>query len=374
MTPAQTTATPVSISSGRLYYVDNLRVALTVLVVLHHVAVTYGNIPLWFYTEPAKDPSGLALDLLVSFNQAFFMGFFFLVSGFFTPGALDRKGGRAFFRDRLIRLGIPLLVFLLVLRPLVNFGSYPSVAAATGDPGLPYWLFYLYSWDPGPMWFVEVLLLFAAVYAVARRFAGPVREVPAAAPRARAIAGFTAGLVVVTFLWRLVVPIGLYVPVLGLPSAAYLPQYAGLFAVGVVAYRRGWFASLPRRAGRIGFLVASAVTAALLPVVVITPPGAAQTLVQSLWETVFATGVILGLLVLFRDRFDRQGKRGRFLSQQAYTVYFIHPVVLVGLGHAFSGLHAPAIVKFAVVAAFALPICWAAAYLVRSLPGAKRVL
>ncbi|MEV4160945.1 acyltransferase, partial [Nonomuraea dietziae] len=61
----------------RLAYVDNLRVALTVLVVLHHVAVTYGNIPLWYYVEPARDPSGLALDVLVMFDQAFFMGLFF---------------------------------------------------------------------------------------------------------------------------------------------------------------------------------------------------------------------------------------------------------------------------------------------------------
>ncbi|MEU4704377.1 acyltransferase, partial [Nonomuraea dietziae] len=91
-------------------------------------------------------------------------------------------------------------------------------------------------------------------------------------------------------------------------------------------------------------------------------------------EAVFAVGITIGLLVTFRERFNRQGPRGRFLSEQAYTVYFIHPVVLVGLSYAFSGLHAAAIVKFAVVAALALPLCWGLAYLVRSLPGAKRVL
>ncbi|GAA3306176.1 hypothetical protein [Nonomuraea dietziae] len=65
---------------------------LTVLVVLHHVALTYGNIPVWYHVEPAQDPSGLALDVLVMFDQAFFMGLFFLLSGFFTPGSHDRQG------------------------------------------------------------------------------------------------------------------------------------------------------------------------------------------------------------------------------------------------------------------------------------------
>ncbi|WP_199537134.1 hypothetical protein [Spongiactinospora gelatinilytica] len=82
----------------RLHYIDNLRTALTVLVVLHHVAVTYGTIPAWYHFERARDASGLALDVFVAVNQAFFMGFFFLIAGMSTPGAHDRKGGRGFLR------------------------------------------------------------------------------------------------------------------------------------------------------------------------------------------------------------------------------------------------------------------------------------
>lgn len=151
----------------RLHYLDNLRVMLTVLVVLHHVAITYGNIPIWFYTEPAQDASGVALDVFVTVNQTFFMGLFFLISGFFTPGSHDRKGGRAFLRDRFIRLGIPLLAFLVLLRPIAGLGGFTAP-----ENDLPYWLFYLVTWDPGPMWFVEVLLVFVLVYALIRREIG----------------------------------------------------------------------------------------------------------------------------------------------------------------------------------------------------------
>ncbi|GLW10069.1 hypothetical protein Misp01_51980 [Microtetraspora sp. NBRC 13810] len=372
MTATTTPGTPLR--TGRLLYLDNLRVALTVLVVVHHLAVTYGNIPLWYHVEPAEDPSGLALDILVTFDQAFFMGAFFFISGLFTPGAHDRKGGRLFLRDRLVRLGIPLLAFLLLLRPLVNFESYPAVAAALGDPGLPYWLFYLVTWDPGPMWFVEVLLVFAALYAVWRAFARavPVVETPVA-PRARAVVLFTLGLTAATFLWRLVVPVEAYWPVIGLPTPSYLPQYAALFVAGLVAYRRRWLEALSPRAGRLAFAAAGAVTAVLFPLAMVTA-GPVQTLALAAWHSSFAVAMCTGLLWLFRRRFDRQGPRGRFLSANAYTVYVVHPVVLVGVAWAFVWLDAPAVVKFAVTTVIALPLCWLLASAVRALPGAKRVL
>ncbi|GAA3206628.1 acyltransferase family protein [Nonomuraea helvata] len=350
----------------RLHSIDNLRTVLTVLVVVHHVAVTYGNIPLWYYTEPAKDPSGVLLDLLVTFNQAFFMGFFFLISGFFTPGSYDRKGGRAFVRDRLVRLGIPLLLFILLLRPLVNFGDYGRV------DGMPYWEFYLRSWDPGPMWFAEVLIVFALVYAVWRSRRAPLESRPAPL-RLRSVALFVVGLAVATFLWRFPVPTGTYVPVLGLPTPNFLPQYASMFVLGCVAFRRGWFGTLPARAGRLGLVAAGVSTAVLLPPAAMTS-GAVASALMAAWESAFAVSMVIGLSVLFRERFAGQGPRGRFLSDHAFTVYIIHPLVLVAVAYALRPLEAIAVVKFAMALVVALPLCWGLAYLVRSLPGAKRVL
>ncbi|WP_336205051.1 acyltransferase family protein [Nonomuraea sp. LPB2021202275-12-8] len=353
-------------AATRLFAIDNLRVTLTVLVVVHHVALTYGNIPLWYYTEPARDASGAVLDILVMINQAFFMGFFFLVSGFFTPGSHDRKGGRAFLRDRLVRLGIPLLVYLLLLRPLVTLGIYAD------QDGMPYWMFYLGSWDPGPMWFAEVLLGFALLYALFRRWRRPVEASPSAL-RPRWIVLFVLCLSVATFLWRIPVPVGSYVPVLGLPTPNFLPQYASMFVAGIVAFRRGWFETLPVRAGRLGFVVAGVSSVVLVPLSAITT-GAVSAALTATWESTFAVSLIIGLVVLFRERFGAQGPRGRWLSEHAFTVYVVHPLVLVAVGYALSGLQAVAVVKFAVAVAVSLPLCWALAYLVRSLPGAKRVL
>jgi Acyltransferase family len=104
----------------RDFYIDRLRSAITVLVILHHTAITYGAIGGWFWreAEPSRTLSGILLILFCTTNQAYFMGFFFLLAGYFTPASLDRKGYRRFILDRFIRLGIPILAFTLILGPL----------------------------------------------------------------------------------------------------------------------------------------------------------------------------------------------------------------------------------------------------------------
>ncbi|MEV4530899.1 acyltransferase [Streptosporangium sp. NPDC049304] len=369
----------------RLLHVDNLRTALMALVVVHHSVIAYSNVPRWYYIEPPTDSSGTLLDILLVLNQAFFMGAFFLVSGLFVPGSYDRRGTWRFLKERLLRLGVPLLLWLLVLRPLVTVGRYTAARDAALQRGseLPYWEFYLRSFTPGPMWFVEVLLVFSVLYVLWRHLTGEERRAsepaPATgrAPGAVAIVGFTVGLALVTYLWRIVVPMG--ISVLGLPSPAYLPQYVALFVVGLVAARRGWLEGLSRTAGRAGFAVAAVAAVVLVLCLIfagegILGHGTPASLIAATCESVLAVGVILGLLVLFRERLGHQGRRRRFLSAHAYAVYVIHPVVLVALGHALRDVQAPAVAKAALLTALALPLCWATAYLVRALPGARKVL
>lgn len=104
----------------RIGYLDNIRVFLTALVVLHHFAITYGAPGWWFYVEqPVDGLTGAILFPFVAINQAYFMGFFFLLSAYLLPGSLKRKGRRRFVADRLLRLGVPLVVYFLFLNPLV---------------------------------------------------------------------------------------------------------------------------------------------------------------------------------------------------------------------------------------------------------------
>ena len=371
----------------RLGYVDNLRVLLTVLVLAHHSALTYGALPLWYWTEPSTSPSGIALMLFVIVNQFYFMGFFFLLSGLFVQGSVDRKGAGAFARDRLLRLGVPLVAFWLVARPVLALPSWPE-RLADGESVLGFWFT---VGDVGPLWFAEVLLVMSLAYAAFRalrarsaaRAGLPDDGEPAAADaeprpvRFGGIAGLVALLTVVSFLWRLVVPSGTYWELSGLPSPAYLPQYVILFVVGVLASRRGWLTALTVRQGRVALVVALvSLGLALGTAALATAPGAGllAQLGGSLAENIFAVSTVVALLVLFRERFSGRPAWARWAARNSFAVYVIHPLVLVGVAMLLAPLVAPAGVKFLILMALSVPLCWGFAHLLRQIPGVSRVL
>lgn len=176
--------------SSRTCFIDRLRVVLTALVIAHHTAITYGGAGSWFYREvtDAGRPSSLLLTLFCAVNQSFFMGMFFLLAGYFTPGSLQRKGLRRFLLDRGVRLGVPLLVFGVVLGPMaIALGNIPkgqSVLASWGN------LLGSGTFVLGPLWFTWALLLFALAWVLWSR-TSPQTVLPASGTQAPMPSGST---------------------------------------------------------------------------------------------------------------------------------------------------------------------------------------
>ena len=359
----------------RLVFVDNLRIMLIGLVILHHVACVYSGLPAWYYTErPGNVIVGTLLSVFLLVNQAWFMGAFFLLSGYFTPGSYDRKGARAFLRDRLVRLGIPLLAYYFVLNPILWAGSYH-----VGSPVERY----LHTIGSGPLWFVLALVVFDLSYAALRLATKDHRD-RRAGERGRfgypAVAGFVVALALMSYVLRIVVPVGFVVPIVDFPSGDYLPQYVSFFALGVIAYRRGWFHAVDARTGWTGLGLAIVSTLVFLPLALtggftaFLGHGSVNSLFYALWDSGFAVGVVLALLALFRRRFDTQGPLLRHLSGHTFTVYVIHAFVVTATAYALSAVDLPTLVKVAAAALVAVPGSFALANPVRRLPGVRRVL
>jgi ABC-type transport system involved in multi-copper enzyme maturation permease subunit len=124
-----TEKTPVQAATGRtsrLFFIDHLRAALVILVVLHHVAVVYGaGAPFYYVEPPFNDPLAfLVLLVFVLFNQAWFMGALFLIAGYFTPGSLIGRG-----QVLSLRVGLFVSAFLSSFSFSYSARSHPS---ATG--------------------------------------------------------------------------------------------------------------------------------------------------------------------------------------------------------------------------------------------------
>lgn len=363
--------TTVQHSPSRLRFVDNLRILLTSLVVLHHIATMYG-LPIWYYTEPPTSAGAqLGLTVFVLVDQAWFMGAFFLLSGYFTPASYDRGGPRAFLRDRLIRLGIPLLVFYFALSPLAHLGAHQD-----GSP----LRWYLHAVGTGPLWFALALLVLDASYVAVRHAAGNRPPRDRQRPSRRAVIGFVLALALVSYALRIVIPIGFWVPIVDFPTSAYLPQYVGFFVVGTIAQRRGWLSAVTTRTGWAGLGAALGATLVFLPLALAggldgwSGRGTPSSLFYALWDSTFAVGITLALLALFRSRATAQGPLSRYLSGHAFTVYLIHALVVTAAGYALSGLHLPTVAKFAVASVLVLPASFLLAGPIRRLPGLRRVL
>ncbi len=111
---------PPAAKSSRLFFMDYLRAFLIILVITLHLAFTYGSpINLWYYHDTTNALTVGLVTSLTGIGQAFAIGLFFLISAYFTPGAYDRKGAGPFLRDRLLRLGLPLLIYDILINPFV---------------------------------------------------------------------------------------------------------------------------------------------------------------------------------------------------------------------------------------------------------------
>jgi hypothetical protein len=355
------------------------------------VAVVYGaGAPFYYVEPPFNHPLAfLVLLVFILFNQAWFMGALFLIAGYFTPGSFDRKGPGSFLKGRLLRLGIPLIIFIFVLGPISSIGYWQMPASLTGITTPLTWQAYPYLLGMGPLWFVALLLIFDFGYAAWRmltrnRTSSSMSR--SSLPGYLGIGIFILALALVSYLVRIIVPMGK--DVLDFPTVSYLPQYLSLFVLGTIASRHNWFRTLPSSMGLVGFVTAVVAGVLLFPLGIsgrlfsleLTEPalfvgnGHWQSAVYALWDSTFAVGMCLGLIPLFRHFFNGQGRFGRFLSQHSYTVYVIHIPIVVFLAVALKGIHLEPLLKFGMAAVIAVPTCFALAYIVRKIPLASRIL
>ena len=378
-------------AGNRLQFVDNLRWVMIVLVLSMHAADTYSPLGNWYFVD--RRPIGLpTLSFFAGwqmFLQSFFMGLLFFIAGCFVPPSLDRKGPRRFLRDRLVRLGLPVLLYMLVIGPVTEYYAAHSWNSTEPTSFGHEWIKHIANgqvWqENGPLWFCLALLVFSAAYVgVSVRF--PTRFGRGAGvrpfPRAAHVTAFAALMAAATFAVRLSNP----PTVFNLPLRDFA-QYALLFGAGIVAARGNWLTQL--RAQPSIAPLATTIVAGLAALFALLYAGGFargngafyyrgahwQCAAFALWESSVCVAMGVVLLRLFRGRFDRQGRRARFLSDNAFAVYAIHPPVLIMSARLIQPLQWPSAALFATLWALAGIGSFASSALVfRRLPLLKQIL
>jgi hypothetical protein len=153
---------------------DRARTFITLLVLVHHSVVNYS------YFGNGDRMRWLGFDLVVLFNDSFFMACMFFISGLFVRDSLMRRGPAEFLRNRAWRLGVPFLLSIFVLMPIAYYPTFLRyhLPGTTDFNFLHFWWHTLTigPWPSGPAWFLWVLLALDAIAALIWTIAPKVIE------------------------------------------------------------------------------------------------------------------------------------------------------------------------------------------------------
>jgi len=356
----------------RLLFLDNIKTLFSILVIFQHARVTYGGTGWWYYIEPVPvDPFSVISFILLSsiggFFQASLMGLFFLMGGYFTPISYDRKGIQSFWKERLLRLGIPVLLYILVINPIMIYslsalGLYPHQL----PEGIIGFLTFF-----GPMWFLVVLLIFTVGYTLWRQIT-KIDSIQQRIPKEFSIPKYlylfllALGLGFGTFLVRIFFSIDEFP--LGLPIP-FIFQYTMMFSAGVIIVRYDWIKKMTKSNVKVWVII---IVAAFVLFFLYAIPSLGfdtdysvvmggfnlHALLFALVENIICIGMIFVLLKIFYAKFNKQGKILQNLSSSAFYIYLIHPPVLVLVSLAFASVSLIPVIKLAIVFPLTVIFCY----------------
>jgi surface polysaccharide O-acyltransferase-like enzyme len=367
-------------NSGRLVSLDVVRVAVIVMVIVHHAAQPYGPTGEWPVTDAAQSDW---FRPFYTVNAAVGLGLLFLLAGYFVPQTCERKGPRRFLRERWTRIGVPLVVFAfaanlpiaLAVEQPASFGGF--VGSLYDDAWRPLYLH---------LWFLGHLMLYSAAYVTWRRFSGRAPH-SWPTPGHRSILAFTLGLIGVTWVLRWWYPVDEWVPLLGVVPAepARLPQYVSLFVLGAMAYRGDWLRRLPSGVGRTWLSVGLAASLCMVAVQMLAPDSSRYnqlangglgwpSVVRSGLEGLVCAGLAVGVLVVVRDLVHRPLRLVSAMAATSYAAYILHMSIVVPIQAAIAEPDVSPFLKFSVVAVLAVLLSFGAAHLSGRVPGIRRLL
>jgi peptidoglycan/LPS O-acetylase OafA/YrhL len=159
----------------RIHALDNLRALAMFLGIVLHAAVSFMAIKVpWAARDVSRH---WTFDVMVGLIHGFRMQLFFFIAGFFARLLYERLGPEGFAKHRLKRVGLPFLVGLGMLVPMVGGIWIWGMSQATEPMELPFKPRRSFAGIPtGHLWFLEYLLV---LYALALVVVWLVKRLPA---------------------------------------------------------------------------------------------------------------------------------------------------------------------------------------------------
>ena len=380
---------------ARIAPLDRARTFIILLVLLHHSVINYT------YFGHGDRMRWLGFDLVVLFNDSFFMAFMFFISGLFVRDSLARKGAAIFLRDRAWRLGVPYLVSVLMLMPIAYYPTFLRyhLPGTTDFNFLHFWWHTLTigPWPSGPAWFLWVLLaldvMAAAVWLVAPRMIQTLGQL-VFSTRHRPMAAFVVFLIVSTAAYMPMhlgfgdtdwLELGRFpLPIQTSRILLYAAYFLAGISVGAISLRSGLLAENGELARRwpVWFAFALVFYVAILVLVYahhnwvadFDSPPLLWKVAYGLAFATFSAAMAFVVPAIFLRLAESDGRLLDVLQPSAYGVYLLHYIFIIWLQYAVYDYSLSAGVKFAIVFAGTLAMSWALTVMLRKIPVVARMI
>jgi len=354
------------VSATRMYFLDNLRSFIILLVLVYHAALAYMvRGPQWYYVVDTQND--FFFNIVVIISDIFVMPALFLVAGFFGIRSLIRKGHGAFWRSKIIRIVIPYFAGILFLAPAVNYIYFLS-RFDTPPAYLDYWrdIFFGLARQHAHLWFLGVLTIFFLALSLAYRFYKPLGSVTSqpTLPSSKFIVGFglvtsiavfCAKQLVDDYTWIMITNVIMFQP-------TRCTLYVFYFALGVYAYRQQWFTPHGYMPGVKFWMPAAVLLGGIYAKYRIALWSKRELMVVMIGNDIlycfFCLAAVFGLIALFHYWINYTSNLLSKLAANSYTIYFIHQPILMLMILAVRGYELHVYIKYLIACVSAIVICY----------------
>ena len=362
------------------YFIDRLKVFLVCIVIFHQSLVAFGGAGQWYYTSNHHftGTALIAVNTIETINLTFIIPMFFLLGAILAHYSYKRHGFKEYVKRRFIRLGIPALIYGLIVHPTILY--FVAIAQDVDAK----WLEFVFqknfqNFSFGPMWFVAALLVIEIIYAVIKHLKISADRIVAdiwhQTPSLRATV-FILIIGALLFITRLTVP--------AFASSSnqlgFYPLYLGMFVSGLIDARYNWTERIkPYYA--YPWLTFSLLCLPLLLLSINyikdwTPFAggfSSQSLFLSFWEAMTCIGVCIFLTAFFLQHFNNPSPYTADLANLAFAAFILHPIAIIPLTFLFESIQITLFSKWLITGIMSCTICFGAAYLLRKIPDFKNL-
>lgn len=304
--------------SERKHYIDNIRWATVVLVIIYHVIYIFNSVGVITNITMKGIPQ---MDALLYFVYPWFMALLFVVAGMSARYSLEHRSGKTFAKERVKRLLVPSVAGVFILGWIGGWvtNQYTDMFAGNGDltPGFLKYLIYCFA-GIGPLWFAHELFLASMVLLLIR-----------AIDKKDKIWQW-AGKVNMPILLGLVLAVWGSSYVFNTPLIEVYRNgfYIFMFLLGYYMFSHEEVTDLLEKY-KIPLLAAALIIGAAYTMYYFGENYTLQTVLKSFFTNFYAWIMILAVIGCFKSWGNKENKFSKYMTERNFGFYVLHYPVLI---------------------------------------------